>query len=132
MILKKIIRKLFYKKNELAGIWETKHGNNHENLMRLFEDGTGMIFYWMYEINEEPRELVYEIEWKKIGFRRVAFKLKTENKFTSIKYRIKPNINLSGEKYDELYDPYFSIGNNKDVKFFWKVNGKLYRKKNDI
>lgn len=129
MILNKVIKKLFKRNNQLVGIWETKHAENHENLMRLFEDGTGMIFFWLYEFKKEPRELVYEIEWKRVAFRRVAFKLKNEKKFIFIKYLIKTYIDSDGNKYDELYDPNFRIGNNKDVKFFWKMNGKLYRKK---
>lgn len=128
MTLKKIIEKLLNRK-ELVGIWETKHGDNQENLMRLFEDGTGMIFHWLCEIKEEPREIAYEFDWKKVGFRRVAFKLKKDKKFVSIKYTIRPYVDSEGNKYDELYNPSFRIGNNKDIKFFWKVNGKLYRKK---
>ncbi len=125
------LKKIFKKNNDLVGVWETKLGYNRENMMRLFEDGTGMIFQWFYETNEEPRQRVYEIQWKKSGYRKVAFKLKNEKKFTSIKYLIKPYIDSAGDKYDELYDPNFRIDGNKDVKFFWKVNGKLYRKIND-
>ena len=129
-MLSKYIKNIFSFDSKLVGIWETKHGENRENLMRLYEDGTGMIFYWVYELDEEPKEVVYEIIWKKVIFRRIALKLKNENKFTVIKYVIKNYVDENGKNYHELINPKFHIGNNYTVKFFWKINGKLYREKN--
>ena len=127
MKIKKIFKKLFEKSDKLVGVWETKHLDLQNNLMRLYEDGTGIIIYWIYEINVEPHQVIFEINWKTSGFQKVAFKLKNEKKFTSIKYCIKRFTDSEGNIYDELYDPDFSIGDNKDIKFFWKVYGKLYR-----